>query len=343
MSEQLPTEYSFPLIVLDLEWNQRYGRQQGSTNMLPQEIVEIGAVKLNAQGRILEQFRRTVRPVVHPVLHRHVQRVTGISAEDCRDGGTFVQACADLMAFCGTTFTLCTWGPDDYPVLQRNLAYWMQPQDWVRYPIDAQRVYAMLCGEAGKAKQTSLQTAMEALGVAQELPHHRALHDAYHTALICQRLLEQIRTLPENDPRAAMLRAARAVHLPRYLARCDTRVTEHRTPEALMADEGALAIRCPQCGCALACPPSRRLYSPSRQLLEQFSSCPDHGQVSARYALQRTAEGALTVRVQTELATEKQAVQFAERCASQNVPRRNRRRGGSRNRPRAARSAEQPT
>ena len=67
----------FPLIVLDLEWNQHYGKQRGE---LPQEIVEIGAAKLDASFEIVENLSLLVRLQVHTRMHHHVRRITGIAS-----------------------------------------------------------------------------------------------------------------------------------------------------------------------------------------------------------------------------------------------------------------------
>lgn len=317
-----------PLIVLDLEWNQRYGRQQGIPSSLPQEIVEIGAVKLDASMRIVGQFQATVRPVVHPVLHRHVQRVTGISAEDCREGLPFRQAGEALMAFCGDRFTLCTWGPDDYPVLQRNLAFWMLPQERMPRPIDAQRMYAHLqC--AGKSQQVGLQAAMEALDIAPEFPSHRALHDAYHTALVIGRLRAAASALPEGDPRLRALRTAGMEHRQRLQEHSAVLPTPHRTAEALLADEALFAITCPRCGGPLRSA-SGRFCAPDKCTFEQYAACERHGSIYARFVPQRTVTGTLSLRVCASVATEQQMRQFVERCARQSALRKRRRqhRGG---------------
>ncbi len=51
-------------VVLDLEWNQDPTGRAASRDMLPFEIIEIGAVKLDENLRILSEFRRLVRPRV---------------------------------------------------------------------------------------------------------------------------------------------------------------------------------------------------------------------------------------------------------------------------------------
>ena len=56
-------------IVLDLEWNQSPLGKDGSMDRLPFEIIEIGAVKLNASLQIISEFRRLIRPRVYRQMH----------------------------------------------------------------------------------------------------------------------------------------------------------------------------------------------------------------------------------------------------------------------------------
>ena len=291
------------VIVLDLEWNQRYGRQQGILTSLAQEIVDIGAVKLDASLRIVGQFQASVRPVVHPVMHRHVRRLTGISDEDCLEGRPFRAAGEALMAFCGESFLLCTWGPDDYPVLRRNLAYWMLPQDWLPDPVDAQRMYSLLqC--AGKLRQVSLRDAMEALELPVELPSHRALHDAYHTAQVVRRLHAIAAALPQARLHALHRADTECARQPKE--RSGLRVTSHKTVEALLADEALFTLPCPGCG-SPGRPVSPRRHIPAKRMLEQYAACERHGCFRARFLPQRTASGTLSLWTHTAPATEEQA------------------------------------
>ena len=66
-------------IVLDLEWNQSPGGRETSMDRLPFEIIEIGAVKLDENLRIISEFSRLVRPQVYKTLHYKISEVTHLS------------------------------------------------------------------------------------------------------------------------------------------------------------------------------------------------------------------------------------------------------------------------
>ena len=51
-------------IVLDLEWNQS-GEREHTDKRLNFEIIEIGAVRLNDQKKMVSEFSRLVKPQVY--------------------------------------------------------------------------------------------------------------------------------------------------------------------------------------------------------------------------------------------------------------------------------------
>ena len=69
-------------IVLDLEFNQSFpfktGKKTEPVAECPFEIIQIGAVKLNEQFDILEEFNYMIRPQIYPRLHPFVEKITGI-------------------------------------------------------------------------------------------------------------------------------------------------------------------------------------------------------------------------------------------------------------------------
>ena len=113
----------FSYIVLDLEWNQPLDRD--STIREPfffdSEIIEIGALRLDEQFRETGSFKTFIRPRFYPHMNGDVVRLTKIRAQDLENAPEFPRAYADFTQWCGEDCCLCTWGPDDIPVLMDNL------------------------------------------------------------------------------------------------------------------------------------------------------------------------------------------------------------------------------
>ena len=62
-------------IVFDLEWNQcPYGKGQ-ENERIPFEIIEIGAVKLNSERQIIDQYQVLIQPRVYKKLHHRTREI----------------------------------------------------------------------------------------------------------------------------------------------------------------------------------------------------------------------------------------------------------------------------
>ena len=78
------------LIVFDLEWNIGYQPKtflyHGTELTLRGEIIQIGAVRINARGDVLDTFEVNLRPRIFRKLQHHIAKVTGLSQGDLDAG-----------------------------------------------------------------------------------------------------------------------------------------------------------------------------------------------------------------------------------------------------------------
>ncbi len=172
-------------IVFDLEWNQS-PEKEASVEHLPFEIIEIGAVRLDAQLRQQSEFHRLIKPQVYQTMHYKISEVTHMSMGELRQKGeSFPEAIADFLEWCGgEEYRFCTWGAMDLTELQRNMAYYgihaVFPKPLLYY--DIQKLYCLQYGD-GRTKH-SLDLAVQERGLQRERPFHRALDDAFYTGRI---------------------------------------------------------------------------------------------------------------------------------------------------------------
>ena len=116
-------------IVLDLEWNQPVSRDthayQKYGNRLTSEIIQFGAVKLDQNKRIIDSFESMVQPQCYKKLHPHVKRLTSITQQAIDNAPRFPQVAEAFHRWCGKdgTYVFLTWGYDDMPALESNLAF----------------------------------------------------------------------------------------------------------------------------------------------------------------------------------------------------------------------------
>lgn len=178
-------------IVLDLEFNQSFpfktGQKTEPIAECPFEIIQIGAVKLNEQFEMVDQFNCMIHPQIYPRLHPFVEKITGIRESDLANQPLFPQAFSDFLAFIGTRDAiLCTWGPDDVKSLFRNILYYNLDVDAITdqylniQPFAAQYLHH----ENGQA--IGLKNAVTELNIQMDHAFHNALYDAMYTAKIFQ-------------------------------------------------------------------------------------------------------------------------------------------------------------
>ena len=262
-------------IVLDLEWNQSPMGKDSSADRLPFEIIEIGAVKLNSSLQIVSEFRRLIRPRVYREMHFIISEVTHMSIEELNQEGTsFMNAMKEFLEWCGTDYSLCTWGPMDLTELQRNIVYHGMeiPFGWPLLYYDVQKIYALV---KGQGQRESLDRAVEELGLAEERPFHRALDDAYYTgrvmgAMDFYSMVEYVSVdyyrVPETEEEEIYL------EFPSY-AKYVSRQFEYR--EQVMEERRMTDMVCYKCRRMLR--KKIRWFSANQKFYFCLAICPEHG------------------------------------------------------------------
>lgn len=177
-------------IVLDMEWNQPMRADmvvyQKNGSRLTGEILQIGAVKIDLDGQILDHFKCNIRPTHYKKIHFKVSKLTGITQKDLDSGLPFKQAMDLFLTWCGKDPILLTWGYDDIPMLRDNLVLHAQDIQWTKSWYNLQ-IFFNRQTDTGD-NQKALQTAMEHFSLPMDRPAHDALNDAYYTALVCGKL-----------------------------------------------------------------------------------------------------------------------------------------------------------
>ena len=165
-------------IVFDLEWNQSPIGQAGEHPRMPFEIIEIGAVKLDENYSVVDEFSRLVKPKIYTKLHKIIKQMLSYDEKDLKhDGVPFKQACAEFLKWCGEDSVFCTWGPSDLYYLQNNMDFYYMPK--LPFPLkfyNIQQIFADKYDPDGNIWK--LERAVEMLGLNEEEPFHAAVNDA---------------------------------------------------------------------------------------------------------------------------------------------------------------------
>lgn len=185
-------------IVVDFEWNQPINFNSASYRKVEDkllfEIIEIGAVKLDADFKLVDTFRQTIKPTHFTKIHPRIRRITSLSNDDLEDSPRFVEANQNFLHFCEEDPQFVTWGSEDVSVYKQNLDCFEQDSDSLPF-YNLQRMFSQVYALGNK--QPGLKLGMETLHIEEEedLPFHNALNDAYYTAKVLQNMPERQRIM----------------------------------------------------------------------------------------------------------------------------------------------------
>ncbi len=290
-------------ILMDLEWNQPLShlsaqyRRHGKQLMF--DIIQIGAVKLDSERRMVGSFNQFVQPGLYRKLHPRISRITGIRQEDLYDAPGFQEAFDRFSAWCGQEFALITWGSDDISVFTQNLNFYLSEEVAMPPVYDLQRLYGVQNGNS--KNRAGLSNAMKAFGIttSAEHPFHSAVDDAYYTALVMQKMPEHEKVL---DFAQTARELAPAVKKTREEQSDDLRFTSIQTA---IQSRPAQEPNCPVCGRRLSIPEG---YVPFKaEVYRALADCPDHGLVFIDLYLNKTLEGKTRVKRRASLSDQQSA------------------------------------
>lgn len=154
-----------------------------------QEIIEIGAVKINRFGEITDTFTRFVRPVVFPGLSAFCKELTSITQENVNRAKSFPQVVETFMAWIDVdeSYLLCSWGNFDKKMLIHNADLHGLPDEWIYEHINLKEQYKGI----KRFKQTpGLKKTVEKEGFEFEGIHHRGYYDAFNLAKVFVKYLD---------------------------------------------------------------------------------------------------------------------------------------------------------
>lgn len=234
-------------IVFDLEWNiagraNKVDPVAGAA--MPFEIMEIGAVKLDADFREVSRYSVYIRPKLYPILSNYVAAVTNRLQQSLKYGLLFPDAARDFLAWCGDDYLFCTWSESDTATLKMNLKFYGLADQLHVKCLDVQYAFDVCLEKADI--QRSIEYAVDFLRLPKREPFHTAVNDAYYTGLI---LSEMNRILQEEQPGHNFI--ARYAFDPNLTRSYQLTLAGLATIEAALAELQNLTLTCPACGMAL--------------------------------------------------------------------------------------------
>lgn len=283
-------------IVMDLEWNQSSDGSEEVCKVLPFEIIEIGAIKLNSERKMIGEFSELIRPQVYHEMHHITGKLIHLEMDELEKGQPFVDIEEKFRQWCGEDYLFCTWGPLDLVELQRNIRYYgLEPLgDGPIAYLDVQKLFS-IAYEDRKSRRT-LEYAIDFLHIEKDIPFHRAFSDAYYTAKVLARMEESVLANVSFDVFHLPRTKEEEVHIvfdtyAKYISRSFADKTE------AMQDKTVIATKCYLCHRNLR--KKIRWFSPNGKHYYSVSCCDKHGLMKAKIRIRKTEDDRVYV-VKTE-------------------------------------------
>lgn len=173
-------------IVFDLELNSKPFK-----NRHPNEIIEIGAVKLNDNLEREGSFQEFVKPRIYKKLFSVVKRKTNITQDDISEAADFKDVLSRFKDWIGNgPYLLCTWGHDDIHHFKQNCQFYHVSAKWLKRSFDIQSHFSKIY-DLPKGHRFSLERALEELAIPVGESLHRADVDAKYTAEVFIRAFDK--------------------------------------------------------------------------------------------------------------------------------------------------------
>lgn len=168
-------------IILDFEMNPVSKKFNDVREHLHREIIEIGAIKLNSNGEVVDTFSCFIKPQFSTDVAGYITKLTGIKTADIYQAASFQEAIQRFAQWIGTSMTrIYSWSNADLIQLRTECSFKQVafPANMARW-MDFQILFPRLMEIKQYKNRMSLQEAAEWYGVTfDNKGAHRALYDA---------------------------------------------------------------------------------------------------------------------------------------------------------------------
>lgn len=186
-------------IIVDLEFNNlknitKYYEKFFQENSilkdidLENEIIEIGAIKVDKYMKQVCEMREYIKPTIFPIINPKVTEITKIDGDILdKKGISFSEAVNKLKSMFEEGDVLCSWAKDDVAEIIINANYHgYKDLNWLDSYLDIQEYASNILAHK---KALGLKTALDELKIkVDENKLHDALNDAFYTVEVFKRI-----------------------------------------------------------------------------------------------------------------------------------------------------------
>ncbi len=175
-------------VILDMEWDGAYHKLH---KRFVNQILQIGAVKLDENFNIVDIFDVTIKSDINKRVSRRFSELTGITKEMMLEGISLSDAVDRYNKWLGNDTVTITWSNSDLYTIAENEKYILNDKKFkIEKYLDLQKFIEgelRILGHELKS-QISLSNAAELLGITTE---NYDLHTAKDDSLLCAALLKK--------------------------------------------------------------------------------------------------------------------------------------------------------
>ena len=155
-----------------------------------QEIIEIGAIRVDRYGDSVDQFHAFVKPQVNPRLSRYCLNLTGIEQAEVNRAHSFDDVIIDFIDWIQLEVPnqLYSWGKLDRKLLISNCELFGLEPDEFMHTMDLKSEYREM---KSLSSTIGLKKALRYEGIEFEGREHRALDDALNLKEIFVRYIDE--------------------------------------------------------------------------------------------------------------------------------------------------------
>lgn len=275
-------------IIMDLEWNQSNTGSEKEAKILPFEIIEIGAIKLNQEYRMVDEFSELIKPNIYKEMHHITRKLIHLQIEELEKGRPFSEVMQQFLDWCGEDYIFCTWGPLDLTELQRNMRFYHMPP-LAEKPLaflDVQKLFSITY-EDSKSRR-ALEYAIDFLQIEKDIPFHRAFSDAYYTAKILASLKDHsVEKLVSYDVFTIPKSRKEEIHVvfdtyAKYISR------EFADKTEALADREVISTKCYYCHKNLK--KKIKWFTPNGKHYYSVAYCDQHGYMKGKIRIRKSED-----------------------------------------------------
>lgn len=144
------------------------------------EIIEIGAVKIDNNLNIISTFNEFIKPILNPTLTEFCINLTSISQEDIDKADIFPEVYKRFRSWIEDDYLLLSWGNYDKKQFVSDCELHGIESEWTLKHINFKGLYA----NRKNIKQMGMERALNREGILPEGIHHRGIDDAINISKI---------------------------------------------------------------------------------------------------------------------------------------------------------------